>query len=216
MRNNAHLETVGERIRFVRGICIENQSQMADKLGVNRAHISKIETNKAKPSSRLIKTLCIIYGLREEWVLYGTLPMSELEQNNSFEEVFIRKEVIPDWLNLTWSCILEMVLSINSDARKLRNNYMKSWNEAELKKVLGPASKDYPDWLYPESVASIIAYGRDLLNSDTRRGIPVPEKTKAQRRLWLDPVREAKYLLSEALAFLDGVESRLSDDKKKK
>ena len=60
-----------DRIKKIRKIVEQSQLTFAEILGVNRAHISKIETGKATPSKQLIKLICNKFSVREEWLING-------------------------------------------------------------------------------------------------------------------------------------------------
>ena len=70
---------IGNRIKRVRKWARESQQVFADALGVDRSHISKIETNTAKPSEQLLKSICRTYGIREEWLKSEQGPAREHE-----------------------------------------------------------------------------------------------------------------------------------------
>lgn len=78
---------ISKRIRKIRKLNKLSQLTFAERLGVNRSHISKIETGAANPSGQLIKLICNIFGIREEWLKEGEEPIDE----NSYTPEIIRK-----------------------------------------------------------------------------------------------------------------------------
>lgn len=68
------MEKIGKRIKELRKQAGLKQHDLAGLLGVNRAHISKIETGAANPSPQLAKLICEKFMVREEWLKEGELP----------------------------------------------------------------------------------------------------------------------------------------------
>lgn len=68
-----------ERIRELRKKHLKlNQTDFGKKLGVSRDVIKNIELNAlARPDQKLslYKLICSEFGVNEEWLLHGTLPM---------------------------------------------------------------------------------------------------------------------------------------------
>ena len=54
------------------------QSQLifAEKLGIDRSHISNIERGKREPSSQLIKLICMTFGINENWLQNNQSPVT--------------------------------------------------------------------------------------------------------------------------------------------
>lgn len=62
------MATINERVKELRRMENLTQVQFAKKLGVTNAHISKIEKGKTVPSEALIKLMCNVFGVNEEWL----------------------------------------------------------------------------------------------------------------------------------------------------
>lgn len=62
------MATVNERIKELRRMENLTQVQFAEKLGVTNAHISKIEKGKTMPSEALVKLICSVFGVSEDWL----------------------------------------------------------------------------------------------------------------------------------------------------
>lgn len=69
------MNPICERIKTVRQEYCLTQTELAKRLGVTNAHISKIEKGKTVPSSALIKLICKELGLNEQWLISGIPPM---------------------------------------------------------------------------------------------------------------------------------------------
>ncbi len=73
-RNDVFLE-IHERILEFRKSLKLSRDAFGEKLGVSRDVIANIELNRlSRPEQKepLYKLICKIYGLNEEWLLYGT------------------------------------------------------------------------------------------------------------------------------------------------
>lgn len=62
---------IGERIKKVREMTGLSQLVFAEKLGIDRSYISKIEKGNREPSSQLIKLICTTFGINEDWLKNG-------------------------------------------------------------------------------------------------------------------------------------------------
>lgn len=66
-----YMETIGERIKFVRKSNNRTQVQFARELGISQTHISKIEKGVEHPSEMLLLFICSMYGCSIEWLKSG-------------------------------------------------------------------------------------------------------------------------------------------------
>lgn len=118
--------TLGERIKFIRKKHKISQIEFANVLGVSQTHISKIETGKDNPSSKLLYCISDLFNVNVEWIKSGTgemctddfeLTMAEitlsfnklLEHSDEFEEI-------------TLLTALEQMSEIFQIIKKLPNN----------------------------------------------------------------------------------------------
>lgn len=65
------------RIKMVRQKHELTQSQFADKIGLSRNYVAMIEIGQRDPSDRTISDICREFGIREEWIRTGELPMEK-------------------------------------------------------------------------------------------------------------------------------------------
>lgn len=65
------MESIGNRLKFFRKKKNLNQGELAVKLGVTQATVSKIEKGIREPTEPLIKLLEYTFGLNKEWLLTG-------------------------------------------------------------------------------------------------------------------------------------------------
>lgn len=69
IRNN--ITSLGERIKSVRKEKKQKQSEFAEALGISQSHLSGIEKDSVKPSLTIIKLICVMYNINEDWLLNG-------------------------------------------------------------------------------------------------------------------------------------------------
>ena len=68
--------TINERIKYFRKeIQQVNQKQFAERLGVTQSGVSYMEQEGSTVADSSIKTICSVYGIREEWLRTGEKPM---------------------------------------------------------------------------------------------------------------------------------------------
>lgn len=65
------METIGERLRRLRATQNITAQQLADQVGVTRAHITQIENNRKGLSMELIQALEGATGVSADWLLFG-------------------------------------------------------------------------------------------------------------------------------------------------
>lgn len=62
---------MNERIKYVRAECGLTQEQFANKLGLTRNYVARIEIGERTPSDRTIKDICREFGIDEIWLRTG-------------------------------------------------------------------------------------------------------------------------------------------------
>ncbi len=73
LRLKRKIKEIGWRIRAIRLAYKMNQGDFAAKLGVTRPHISYLESGKGHPTSLIIKAICSIFDIPEEWLRDGKI-----------------------------------------------------------------------------------------------------------------------------------------------
>ena len=68
-------ETVQNRLTTLREKLGINKSELARKLNLTPQAISSIELGKATLTDRNIDHICLVFGIREGWLRYGTGEM---------------------------------------------------------------------------------------------------------------------------------------------
>lgn len=73
---------IAGRIKAIRSEWNLTQKELADRIGVTNAHISKIEKGLTVPSRALTKLICQEFKVSEQWLLHGKGPanIEELDE----------------------------------------------------------------------------------------------------------------------------------------
>lgn len=83
------MDTINERIKFLRNDLKLTAAKFAEPIGISRPSVTQIETGVNAPSDRTIKLICMTYNVNEEWLRNGT--------GNIYVEMS-RSEVISEFL----------------------------------------------------------------------------------------------------------------------
>ena len=81
------IDTIGERIRFVRKYYRETQEKFSAKIGIRQNSLTQIETGSRNPSNLVINAIMHEYRVRREWLAYGDGEMFEPNRDNDLEIV---------------------------------------------------------------------------------------------------------------------------------
>lgn len=76
-------KTIGERIRQVRRDKKMNQTDFGKTIFVSQNYLSAIEKNDNLATDKIIKLICLIYGVSEEWLRTGEGSMYSAEDSDS-------------------------------------------------------------------------------------------------------------------------------------
>lgn len=66
---------MNERIKKLRKTLDLTQQEFADSLGISRGNIAAYEVGKNSPSDSVIKLICRVFNVNEEWLRTGTGEM---------------------------------------------------------------------------------------------------------------------------------------------
>jgi transcriptional regulator with XRE-family HTH domain len=71
--------TLNQRIKLIRKKLELSQAEFAERLGINRAHISRIESGHATPSEQLLRLIWREYSINWTWLTkgYGAANLDE-------------------------------------------------------------------------------------------------------------------------------------------
>lgn len=112
---------MNERLKILRKTLALSGEAFGEKIGVKRSAISQIETGKNNLSDQIIKSICTVYNVSEEWLRTGEGEMF-IETKESFLEN-ISKQYSLDDLDIK---IIESYLNLSPDGREFIKNYIKS------------------------------------------------------------------------------------------
>lgn len=89
-----------KRLKAVREALGLSQREFGEKLGVSRDVISNLEYNRVQPKELLLKHICQLYGVNEEWLKTGIGEMfldNNILNKKLEEAITIFKELEPDF-----------------------------------------------------------------------------------------------------------------------
>lgn len=114
-------DKMNERLKILRKTLALSGEAFGEKIGVKRSAISQIETGKNNLSDQIIKSICTVYNVSEEWLRTGEGEMF-IETKESFLNN-ISKQYSLDDLDIK---IIESYLNLSPDGREFIKNYIKS------------------------------------------------------------------------------------------
>ncbi len=110
--------SINNRIKELRKRLDKTQEAFADDLGISRPNVSNLESGNVKPTKQIIKAICAIYEVNEDWLISGNGGMFKKEylkndfdflvgklslENDSFKKKFIEELLrLPEneWSNI--------------------------------------------------------------------------------------------------------------------
>lgn len=66
------MESTGARIRRIRKATGLSQVDFSKKICVSQSHLSKVECDKMKLSKSVIRLICILFDVNEDWLVNGS------------------------------------------------------------------------------------------------------------------------------------------------
>lgn len=66
---------MNERIKQVRTEAHLSQRSFGDLIGISGPSVARLESGENNPSSQTVQLICQQFGVRKDWLLYGTGPM---------------------------------------------------------------------------------------------------------------------------------------------
>ncbi len=89
------MNTLGERLSYVRKKNGYTQSSLAAAIGVSRGVIFNIEKNKTVPQAIVINAICQTLRINKDWLLRGTGKMEDTS------EVMLRTKILAELYQVT-------------------------------------------------------------------------------------------------------------------
>ncbi len=78
--------TINDRIKYIRKEKGMSQKQLSEHLGLTQGGVSYLEQPSSAVSDQTIKTLCIVFGVREDWLRDGTGEIFQEEETFSLDQ----------------------------------------------------------------------------------------------------------------------------------
>lgn len=67
---------IGDRIKEIRKELDKNQEEFGRLIGIGKTAVSKLEKGENSPSDQTVILICKEFNISEEWLRYGTEPMT--------------------------------------------------------------------------------------------------------------------------------------------
>ncbi len=74
------MNTLGERLNYVRKKNGYTQSSLAESIGVSRGVIFNIEKNKTVPQAIVVNAICQTLRINKDWLMRGTGKMEDTSE----------------------------------------------------------------------------------------------------------------------------------------
>ena len=81
------METLGERLNFVRKKNHYTQESLANEIGVSRGVIYNLEKNITMPQTIVINAICKILKINKEWLINGNGEMDDTTEKSQSQKV---------------------------------------------------------------------------------------------------------------------------------
>ena len=78
---------INQRVVKIRKILSYTQEKFAEPLKLSRSFQGEIEKNHRKVNERLLKMICLTYGVSEEWLKTGTGEMFDIGKDPRLERI---------------------------------------------------------------------------------------------------------------------------------
>lgn len=110
---------MSNRIKAIREALKLSQREFGERLGVSRDVISNIEYNRVPPKELLLRHICELYNVNEDWLKTGEGKMfhDNPDQISKFDEAFkIFKSLRPDFQDYALDQIKKLAELQNKNA----------------------------------------------------------------------------------------------------
>ncbi|MDQ7791547.1 MAG: S24 family peptidase [Clostridia bacterium] len=107
-RGEEHLNTIGERLKYLREKHNLTQEDLAKATGLQRGNISHYEKNKIKPSSDAIIALASFFKISTDWLLYG--KEHNVQQVNPKDEISLLIKTFTEEEKIELECFVDYLM----------------------------------------------------------------------------------------------------------
>ena len=81
------MDTLGERLNFVRKKNNYTQESLANEIGVSRGVIYNLEKNITMPQTIVINAICKTLKINKEWLIDGNGEMDDMSEKSQSQKV---------------------------------------------------------------------------------------------------------------------------------
>lgn len=159
--------TINERIKYLRKDILKlNQTDFGKSIGLSQRGASHLEQEKSLITERVVKTICSIFNIREEWLREGIEPMYDTADVFSLDD-FAESRGMTDLERKILKAYFEL-------DPVLRHNLIEHFKNSLQK-------KDYSDdeKIYESTEELEEAYKKSRLNSVQKTALSVSNITAA-------------------------------------
>ena len=93
--------TANDRVRELRKHLNLTQVEFSDRMRISQGHLTSVETGARAVTAKFIRMLHLEFGVREEWVEFGTGDMFEDNSNDFIEELAAKYQLDDFQKNIT-------------------------------------------------------------------------------------------------------------------
>jgi len=131
MNVDATSMTINERIRYLRkNLLKKNQTEFATAIGMKQTGLSYIEKNNATVRDQVIKSVCTVFNVNENWLRQGIPPVLIKSDSSIFDEVVTQYH-----LGDMDKEILRLFLNLEPEQRKAVSSFALSLAQAASQKI---------------------------------------------------------------------------------
>lgn len=134
--------TINERVRYLRKeIKHESQADMARTLGMTQTGVSYMERTPSAVTEQNIKSICLLYNVREDWLRYGQEPIFGENDTFSLDAYAAERGATP--LDIE---IVKAYFELESSVRnQVLHHFIKRLSNTDEKKDLFPGYRSSSD-----------------------------------------------------------------------
>lgn len=110
---------MNERIRMVREKCKLSRAAFGEKLGVSGDVINNLERGRVEVKESIVKLLCSVYAVDEEWLRTGEGEMHAPKEEDPLDEL-VKQKNLSRWDQL----LIEKFLDLNAGQREAVMKYV--------------------------------------------------------------------------------------------
>lgn len=132
---------MNERLKLIRKSVKLSQELFGNRLGVDKATISRLEKGVNNITNQMIKSICREFNVNEEWLRYGADKMFIEDDSTIITELSKKYD-----LDMFDRKIIESYLNLSTENRKVIKDYMHSvaniFDETASAKEVDPIEKE--------------------------------------------------------------------------